>query len=81
MDKPDVDAIEGLSPCIAIGQATTTAGSRSTVGTMTEINDYLRVLFARAGVPYCAEHDVPLQKAACTIWSMPCWVLRRERAF
>lgn len=81
MDKPDVDAIEGLSPCIAIGQATTTTGSRSTVGTMTEINDYLRVLFARAGVPYCAEHDVPLQKAACTIWSMPCWVLRRERAF
>ena len=63
MDKPDVDAIEGLSPCIAIGQATTTAGSRSTVGTMTEINDYLRVLFARAGVPYCAEHDVPLQKS------------------
>ena len=63
MDKPDVDAIEGLSPCIAIGQATTTTGSRSTVGTMTEINDYLRVLFARAGVPYCAEHDVPLQKS------------------
>ena len=63
MDKPDVDAIEGLSPCIAIGQATTTAGSRSTVGTMTEINDSLRVLFARAGVPYCAEHDVPLQKS------------------
>ena len=63
MDKPDVDSIEGLSPCIAIGQGTTTAGSRSTVGTMTEINDYLRVLFARAGVPYCAEHDVPLQKS------------------
>lgn len=63
MDKPDVDSIEGLSPCIAIGQGTTTAGSRSTVGTMTEINDYLRVLFARAGVPYCAGHDVPLQKS------------------
>ena len=63
MDKPDVDSIEGLSPCIAIGQGTTTAGSRSTVGTMTEINDYLRVLFARVGVPYCAEHDVPLQKS------------------
>ena len=63
MDKPDVDSIEGLSPCIAIGQATTAAGSRSTVGTMTEINDYLRILFARAGTPYCAEHDVPLEKS------------------
>ena len=64
MDKPDVDAIEGLSPCIAIGQSTgASLGSRSTVGTMTEINDYLRVLFARAGVPYCAEHDLPLEKS------------------
>lgn len=81
MDKPDVDSIEGLSPCIAIGQGTTTAGSRSTVGTMTEINDYLRVLFARAGVPYCAEHDVPLQKAAYTTWSTPCWGLKKELAF
>lgn len=63
MDKPDVDSIEGLSPCIAIGQATTASGSRSTVGTMTEINDYLRILFARAGVPYCAEHHVPLEKS------------------
>ena len=62
MDKPDVDSIEGLSPCIAIGQGTTTAGSRSTVGTMTEINDYLRILFARAGTPYCPEHDVALRK-------------------
>lgn len=63
MDKPDVDSIEGLSPCIAIGQATTSSGSRSTVGTMTEINDYLRILFARAGVPYCAEHHVALEKS------------------
>ena len=63
LDKPDVDAIEGLSPCIAIGQGTTVGGTRSTVGTMTEINDYLRILFARAGVPYCAEHDVPLEKS------------------
>ena len=62
MDKPDVDAIEGLSPSIAIEQHTSTAGSRSTVGTMTEINDYLRILFARAGTPYCPEHDVALRK-------------------
>lgn len=62
MDKPDVDSIEGLSPCIAIGQGTTASSSRSTVGTMTEINDYLRILFARAGVPYCPEHGVPLEK-------------------
>ncbi len=63
LDKPDVDSIEGLSPCIAIGQGTTASSSRSTVGTMTEINDYLRILFARAGVPYCSEHGVPLEKS------------------
>lgn len=76
MDKPDVDGIEGLSPCIAIGQATTAAGSRSTVGTMTEVNDYLRILFARAGVPYCAEHDIPLEKSG--IHDMVDAVLRFE---
>lgn len=76
MDKPDVDSIEGLSPCIAIGQATTAAGSRSTVGTMTEVNDYLRILFARAGVPYCAEHGVPLEKSG--IHDMVDAVLRFE---
>lgn len=48
---------------------------------MTEINDYLRVLFARVGVPYCAEHDVPLQKAAYTTWLTPCWGLKKELAF
>ncbi|MDO4937043.1 MAG: excinuclease ABC subunit UvrA [Sutterellaceae bacterium] len=63
MDKPDVDAIEGLSPSIAIEQHSSAAGARSTVGTMTEINDYLRILFARAGVPYCPDHDVPLVKS------------------
>ncbi len=63
MDKPDVDAIEGLSPSIAIEQHASTAGSRSTVGTTTEINDYLRLLFSRAGTPYCPEHDVPLVKS------------------
>ncbi|MEJ2289742.1 MAG: excinuclease ABC subunit A, partial [Deinococcales bacterium] len=53
MDKPDVDAIEGLSPAISIDQKTTSHNPRSTVGTVTEIHDYLRLLFARAGVPHC----------------------------
>ena len=53
MDKPDVDSIEGLSPAISIEQKTTSKNPRSTVGTVTEIYDYLRVLFARAGRPYC----------------------------
>ena len=63
MDKPDVDAIEGLSPSIAIEQHASPASSRSTVGTTTEINDYLRLLFSRAGTPYCPEHDVALVKS------------------
>src|SRR5499426_1828181 len=53
MEKPDVDAIEGLSPAIAIEQKTASKNPRSTVGTVTEIYDYLRVLFARIGVPHC----------------------------
>src|SRR6266487_2089557 len=53
MDKPDVDAIEGLSPAISIEQKTTSHNPRSTVGTVTEIYDYLRLLFARIGTPYC----------------------------
>ena len=61
MDKPDVDLIEGLSPAIAIEQKATSHNPRSTVGTVTEIHDYLRLLFARAGTPYCPEHGVPLQ--------------------
>jgi TRAP-type C4-dicarboxylate transport system substrate-binding protein/energy-coupling factor transporter ATP-binding protein EcfA2 len=61
MDKPDVDVIEGLSPAISIEQKTTSHNPRSTVGTVTEIHDYLRLLFARAGTPYCPEHDLPLQ--------------------
>src|SRR5690554_3624226 len=55
MDKPDVDAIEGLSPAISIDQKTTSHNPRSTVGTVTEIYDYLRLLFARIGVPHCPE--------------------------
>lgn len=61
MDKPDVDMIEGLSPAISIEQKATSHNPRSTVGTVTEIHDYLRLLFARAGTPYCPNHDLPLQ--------------------
>jgi excinuclease ABC subunit A len=61
MDKPDVDMIEGLSPAISIEQKATSHNPRSTVGTVTEIHDYLRLLFARAGTPYCPHHDIPLQ--------------------
>jgi excinuclease ABC subunit A len=61
MDKPDVDLIEGLSPAIAIEQKATSHNPRSTVGTVTEIHDYLRLLFARAGTPYCPDHELPLQ--------------------
>jgi excinuclease ABC subunit A len=61
MDKPDVDLVEGLSPAISIEQKATSHNPRSTVGTVTEIHDYLRLLFARAGTPYCPEHDLPLE--------------------
>ena len=60
MDKPDVDLIEGLSPAISIEQKATSHNPRSTVGTVTEIHDYLRLLYARAGTPYCPDHDLPL---------------------
>jgi excinuclease ABC subunit A len=61
MDKPDVDVIEGLSPAISIEQKSTSHNPRSTVGTVTEIHDYLRLLYARAGTPFCPEHHLPLQ--------------------
>ena len=61
MDKPDVDLIEGLSPAISIEQKATSHNPRSTVGTVTEIHDYLRLLFARAGTPFCPDHNLPLQ--------------------
>ena len=61
MDKPDVDLIEGLSPAISIEQKATSHNPRSTVGTVTEIHDYLRLLFARAGTPFCPDHALPLQ--------------------
>lgn len=59
-EKPDVDSIEGLSPAISIDQKTTNNNPRSTVGTVTEIYDYLRLIFARAGVPYCPNHNIPI---------------------
>jgi len=61
MSKPDVDSIEGLSPAISIEQKTTSKNPRSTVGTVTEIYDYLRLLFARIGVPYCPEHEIKIE--------------------
>ncbi|MCF7798403.1 excinuclease ABC subunit UvrA [Candidatus Woesearchaeota archaeon] len=61
MNKPDVDSIEGLSPAISIEQKTTSKNPRSTVGTVTEIYDYLRLLFARVGTPHCPVHDIPIK--------------------
>ena len=61
MEKPDVDLIEGLSPAISIEQKATSHNPRSTVGTVTEIHDYLRLLFARVGTPYCPDHEIALQ--------------------
>lgn len=66
MDKPDVDSIDGLSPAISIEQKTTSKNPRSTVGTVTEIYDYLRLLFARMGTPYCPEHNIPIEKSSPT---------------
>ncbi len=60
VDKPDVDSIEGLSPAISIDQKTTSHNPRSTVGTVTEIYDFLRLLFGRIGVPYCPHHNIPI---------------------
>ena len=61
MEKPDIDHIEGLSPAISIEQKSTSHNPRSTVGTITEIYDYLRLLFARVGEPHCPDHNIPLQ--------------------
>jgi excinuclease ABC subunit A len=60
MHKPDAGSIEGLSPAISIEQKTTSKNPRSTVGTITGIYDYLRLLFARIGVPYCPDHNIPI---------------------
>ena len=60
MDKPDVDSIDGLSPAISIDQKTTSHNPRSTVGTVTEINDFLRLLWARVGTPICPNDNIPI---------------------
>ena len=60
MSKPEVDSIEGLSPSISIDQKSTNKNPRSTVGTITEIYDYLRLLYARVGTPYCPHHNIPV---------------------
>lgn len=75
MEKPDVDHIEGLSPAISIEQKSTSHNPRSTVGTITEIHDYLRLLFARVGEPRCPKHDLPL--AAQTVSQMVDQVLQQ----
>ena len=66
-DKPDVDAIEGLSPSIAIDQKSVSHNPRSTVGTVTEIYDYLRLLFGRIGIPYCPNHHTPIVSFSVTM--------------
>ncbi|MEM7002342.1 MAG: excinuclease ABC subunit UvrA [Pseudomonadota bacterium] len=76
MEKPDVDHIEGLSPAISIEQKSTSHNPRSTVGTITEIYDYLRLLFARVGEPRCPDHDLPL--AAQTVSQMVDQVLGQD---
>src|SRR5258707_591255 len=74
MEKPDVDTIEGLSPAIAIEQKATSHNPRSTVGTVTEIYDYLRLLYARTGIPRCPDHGMDL--AAQTVSQMVDQALR-----
>ncbi len=66
MEKPDVDGIEGLSPAISIEQKSVSRNPRSTVGTVTEVYDYLRLLYARVGVPHCAECDRPIERQSAT---------------
>src|SRR2546422_10488386 len=66
MEKPDVDTIEGLSPAIAIEQKTAGQNPRSTVGTITEIYDYLRLLYARAGTPNCPNDGTPIQRSSAS---------------
>ena len=70
MEKPEVDLIEGLSPAISIEQKTTSHNPRSTVGTVTEIYDYLRLLYARIGDPYCPNHDRKLGIQMSVKWSI-----------
>src|SRR6478736_4827936 len=67
MEKPDVDSIDGLSPAISIDQKTTSRNPRSTVGTVTEIYDYLRLVFARVGIPHCPIDGLPVTRQTTTV--------------
>jgi excinuclease ABC subunit A len=80
MQKPDVDQIDGLSPAISIEQKTTSKNPRSTVGTVTEIYDYLRLLFARVGIPYSPVTGLPIRARLSARWSTRSWPCRRARA-
>ena len=76
VEKPNVELIEGLSPAISIDQKTTSNNPRSTVGTVTEIYDYLRLLFARTGTPYCPNHNIPI--TGQTVQEMTDTVMEQE---
>ena len=82
MDKPDVDFIEGLSPAVSIDQKSTSRNPRSTVGTITEIHDYLRLLYARVGTPYCPDHGLPLaaQNVSQMVDSVMAWPAEKRLA-
>ena len=82
MDKPDVDLIEGLSPAISIEQKAAGHNPRSTVGTITEIHDYLRLLYARVGTPYCPDHGLPLaaQSVSQMVDSVMAWPAEKRLA-
>lgn len=77
MEKPDVDTIEGLSPAISIEQKSTSHNPRSTVGTITEIYDYLRLLYARVGTPRCPDHDIRWRRRPSARWSTRSWPCRK----
>ena len=80
MQKPDVDQIDGLSPAISIEQKTTSKNPRSTVGTVTEIYDYMRLLWARVGIPYSPATGLPIESQTVSArWSTASWRCRRGR--
>lgn len=80
MEKPDVNQIEGLSPAISINQKGSGRNPRSTVGTVTEVYDYLRLLFARVGQPHCPVCGSPISSQTPNRWSMPSWICMRAAA-
>ena len=81
MEKPDVDSIEGLSPAISIDQKTTNNNPRSTVGTVTEIYDYMRLLFARIGIPHCPKCGKEIQKQTVDRLLIKLWKWKQEQKF